>query len=85
MNNIRLLLVEDDPLLGEALFEALSKKGYQTLLAPCGADALAACSDGSFDLVLQDVRLPDADGLDIRCWPPPAATKHGLPRFWRLA
>ena len=67
MTDIKLLLVEDDPLLGEALHEALSRKGYLTRLAASGAAALAASSDESFDLVLQDVRLPDADGLDILC------------------
>lgn len=65
MKDVRLLLVEDDPLLGESLHEALSRQGYQTRLATSGAEALSACSDESFDLVLQDVRLPDADGLDI--------------------
>ena len=65
MNAVKLLLVEDDPLLGEALYEALDRKGYRTRLAVCGAEALSACCDESFDLVLQDVRLPDADGLDV--------------------
>ena len=65
MKDVKLLLVEDDPLLGEALNEALCRKGYITRWAACGAEALAACSDESFDLVLQDVRLPDADGLDV--------------------
>lgn len=65
MHAVKLLLVEDDPLLGEALHDALCTKGYQTRLATSGAEALSACNDESFDLVLQDVRLPDADGLDI--------------------
>lgn len=65
MKDVRLLLVEDDPLFGEALNEALCKKGFLTHLAVNGAEALSASSDGSFDLVLQDVRLPDADGLDV--------------------
>ena len=65
MNDVKLLLVEDDPLLGESLNEALCRKGYVTRWTSCGADALAACSDESFDLLLQDVRLPDADGLDV--------------------
>jgi len=65
MADIKLLLVEDDPLLGEALHEALSRQGYLVRLAASGAAALAAGSDESFDLVLQDVRLPDADGLEI--------------------
>lgn len=65
MKDVRLLLVEDDPLLGEALHQALTRKGYQTTLAASGAEALSVCSCASFDLVLQDVRLPDADGLDV--------------------
>lgn len=65
MPDVKLLLVEDDPLLGEAMHEALSRKGYVTRLAASGAEALSACSDEYFDLVLQDVRLPDADGLDV--------------------
>jgi DNA-binding NtrC family response regulator len=65
MNDVKLLLVEDDPLLGEALHEALCRKGYQTRLVTTGAEAMSVGSDDSFDLVLQDVRLPDANGLDI--------------------
>lgn len=65
MTGVKLLLVEDDPLLGEALHEALCRKGYLTRLVASGAEALSASSDDSFDLVLQDVRLPDANGLDI--------------------
>ena len=65
MMDVKLLLVEDDPLLGAALYEALDRKGYQTRLAASGAEALARSNDESFDLVLQDVRLPDADGLDV--------------------
>jgi DNA-binding NtrC family response regulator len=65
MHAVKLLLVEDDPLLGEALHEALSRKGYRTRLASSGADALAAISGESYDLVLQDVKLPDVDGLDL--------------------
>lgn len=63
--DIKLLLVEDDPLLGAALHEALTRQGYQTRLAAGGAAALSAASDECYDLVLQDVRLPDADGLDV--------------------
>lgn len=65
MQTFRLLLVEDDPLLGEALQEALTAKGFYLRLAQTGAEALAALSDESFDIVLQDVRLPDIDGLDL--------------------
>jgi DNA-binding NtrC family response regulator len=65
VKNVKLLLVEDDPLLGMALHEALTRKGYDTTLAATGGEALTFCSYLSFDIVLQDVRLPDADGLDV--------------------
>ncbi len=65
MQKFRLLLVEDDPLLGEALEVALSGKGFDVRLARSGAEALETASAESFDLVLQDVRLPDLDGLDL--------------------
>lgn len=65
MHNFRLLLVEDDPLLGEALEVALSGKGFYVRLARSGAEALESASYESFDLVLQDVRLPDIDGLNL--------------------
>lgn len=65
MQTCKLLLVEDDPLLGEALYEALSSKGLQTVWTRTGAEALGAINDSSFDMLLQDVRLPDVDGLDL--------------------
>lgn len=65
VQTLKLLLVEDDPLLGEALQEALTTNGYQVRWAETGAGALEAASDESFDLLLQDVKLPDSDGLDI--------------------
>ncbi|ABQ27779.1 sigma-54-dependent transcriptional regulator [Geotalea uraniireducens] len=65
MDRLKLLIIEDDPLFGEAIWEALQAAGYRTRLATSGAEALAAVAEESFDLMLQDIRLPDANGLDI--------------------
>lgn len=65
MSKVRLLLVEDDPLFGKALQEVIAEAGYNLRLAVSGAEALAAIAEESFDLVLQDIKLPDANGLDI--------------------
>ncbi len=65
MGDVKLLVVEDDPLFGGALNEVLTGAGYQVRLAVTGADALAAAAGESFDLVVQDIKLPDACGLDI--------------------
>ena len=65
MSSVKLLIVEDDPLFGGALGEALEGVGYRLRLAVSGAGALEAIAEESFDLVVQDIKLPDANGLDI--------------------
>ncbi|MBI1921452.1 MAG: sigma-54-dependent Fis family transcriptional regulator [Geobacter sp.] len=65
MDRLKLLIVEDDPLFGGAVQEALQGAGYQANLSNTGAKALEAVAEESFDLVLQDIKLPDANGLDI--------------------
>ncbi len=62
---IKILVVEDDPLLWQPLQYALESKGYRVRVAMDGADALAASAEESFDLLLQDLHLPDSSGLDI--------------------
>jgi DNA-binding NtrC family response regulator len=62
---IKILIVEDDPLLWQPLQYALEGEGYSVRVAMDGADALAASAEESFDLLLQDLQLPDASGLDI--------------------
>ena len=65
MGKAKLLVVEDDPHFGGALQEVLKGAGYAVRLAANGAEALAAAAEESFDLVIQDLKLPDANGLDI--------------------
>ena len=59
---MRLLLVEDDPLLGEGLQVALRRAGYTVDWLQDGVAALAAVRDGGFDLLLLDLGLPRLDG-----------------------
>ncbi len=56
---MRLLLVEDDPTIGEPLRTGLIREGFEIELVATGGDALAA---GPVDLVLLDLGLPDLDG-----------------------
>lgn len=62
---IKILIVEDDPLLWQPLQYALEGEGYCVRVAMDGAEALAASAEESFDLLLEDLHLPDASGLDI--------------------
>ena len=59
---MRILLVEDEDAIAEPLAEALRREGYAVERVASGAAALAASEP---DLVLLDLRLPDADGLDV--------------------
>jgi len=61
----RLLLVEDDAVIGRSLHERLLAHRYEVVWVTTGADAMAAAGGGRFDLVLLDLGLPDVDGVDL--------------------
>jgi DNA-binding response OmpR family regulator len=60
----RILLVEDDEVIGASLLRALRATGYDVELAADGAAARAGLATEP-DLVLLDLGLPDADGIDL--------------------
>ncbi|MEV1291720.1 response regulator transcription factor [Pseudonocardia sp. NPDC049635] len=62
---MRVLLVEDDPILGDALRRTLVKHGFVTDLVGSGTAALAAVAEREPDVVLLDMGLPDRDGLGV--------------------
>jgi two-component system OmpR family response regulator len=61
----RMLVVEDNPDLADLLVMHLHEAGYAVQKAGDGRDALKLFEEGSFDLVILDLMLPDLDGLDI--------------------
>ena len=62
---MRLLLVEDDPMIGEALLDALRAEHYAVDWVRDGVMADAALGSESYDLVLLDLGLPRSGGLDV--------------------
>ncbi|MDX3661845.1 response regulator transcription factor [Lentzea sp. NPDC055074] len=60
---MRVLLVEDDDGVANALVEALRANGHRPTRVRRGADALIAHRDA--DVVLLDLGLPDQDGLEV--------------------
>ena len=60
-----LLFIEDDDAIRLALSLALEDEGYSVRQAANGADGLSAFADGSCDLVLLDLRLPDMSGFEV--------------------
>jgi diguanylate cyclase (GGDEF)-like protein/PAS domain S-box-containing protein len=61
----RVLLVDDEPRLLSSLCELLKSRDYQLATAACGREALDHLSQGEFDLVILDMRLPDMSGHEI--------------------
>lgn len=62
---MKLLLVEDDPCLQQAMHRLLRQWGYGLELAASGAEAMGWLEQEHFDLVLLDLGLPDTDGLAL--------------------
>jgi two-component system OmpR family response regulator len=62
---MRVLVVEDDPLLAESLVRALQQQGYGVGHARRGQEADAALCNHRFDLLLLDIGLPGVDGFEV--------------------
>lgn len=62
---MRILLVEDDPMIGEAVEAALKDAGYAVDWVSSGLTALSAMSSQVYDQVLLDLGLPGRDGLSV--------------------
>lgn len=61
----RILVVEDEPDLADALSLGLSYKGFTVQVAPNGKAALERIRTSPQDMVLLDVMLPDMDGFEV--------------------
>jgi CheY-like chemotaxis protein len=61
----KLLVVDDDPVVGASFNRVLSGKGYIVVSAENGADALAKLQSEKFDAVFTDLRMPGMDGLQV--------------------
>jgi len=66
--NVRILLVEDDDLLGEAVRDGLRQEGYVVDWLQDGGAALAALSTSTFSALVLDLGLPGSDGLSVLRW-----------------
>jgi DNA-binding response OmpR family regulator len=61
----RILLIEDDPTIGEVLTSSLRSHGHDVVWTRSGGSGLARAAECSFDLVLLDLGLPDLDGAAV--------------------
>ena len=62
---MRILLAEDDELLGSGLDDALTRAHYGHEWVRDGQSALRAATTSDFDLVILDLGLPKLDGMEV--------------------
>jgi two-component system response regulator PilR (NtrC family) len=61
----RILVVDDDAGVREALSEFLLSLGYVVVTVENGEDALAEYKKGDFDVVMADLIMPNMDGMEL--------------------
>ncbi len=62
---MRLLLVEDDPMIGESVRSGLRHEGFAVDWVEDGSAAELALGTGVYDLMLLDLGLPKKEGMDV--------------------
>jgi DNA-binding NtrC family response regulator len=62
---LRIMVVDDEPIVGKRLKPALEKGGYIVEVYDDGAKALARLEEASFDIVVTDVRMEEVDGIRV--------------------
>jgi two-component system catabolic regulation response regulator CreB len=61
----RILIIEDEPAIADAVLYALRAEGYAAEHALLGREGLQRLRAESFDLLILDVGLPDGNGFDL--------------------
>jgi len=62
---VRILLVEDETKVGNAVSEGLRAEGYEITWAQSGEEGFFHASSQGFDLIVLDVMLPGRDGIEV--------------------
>jgi DNA-binding response OmpR family regulator len=62
---MRLLLIEDDQMIGESVVEGLQLQNYVVDWVCDGSDAILVLANDVYDLILLDLGLPKKQGLDV--------------------
>lgn len=61
----KVLVVDDDPVIGRSFDRVLSESGYEVSTADDGWKALARMSREDYDVVFTDIKMPGMDGLEL--------------------
>jgi two-component system OmpR family response regulator len=64
-NGLRILVVDDEPSIVDAVSTALGYEGFEVTQARTGRQGLALAQSSTPDLIILDVMLPDIDGFEV--------------------
>jgi CheY-like chemotaxis protein len=61
----KVLVVDDDPVVGKSFDRVLQPKGYAVIHAASGEEALKRLDAESYDMVYTDIKMPGMDGIEV--------------------
>ena len=61
----RILIADDEPSIRSLLRDFLEEEGFQVAEAETGQQVVKALTEGGYDLIMMDVRMPEMDGLAV--------------------
>jgi CheY-like chemotaxis protein len=61
----KILVVDDDPVVGKSFERVLGSKGYAVITAGNGEEALKKLSSEDYDLVFTDIKMPGMSGIEV--------------------
>lgn len=61
----KVLVVDDDPVVGKSFDRVLTPKGYAVIHAANGEEALARLEAENYDMVYTDLKMPGMDGIEV--------------------
>ena len=64
-NKNRILVIDDDKEVADLIIVYLLKQGYRVVAAHTAKEGIEKFGDGDFDLVILDLNLPDANGIEV--------------------
>ena len=61
----RILVIDDEPMICNMLYEALNKKNYVVEMAETGSDGIQKMVKNPYNLIITDIYLPEMNGIDV--------------------
>ncbi len=61
----RILIVDDEKAIRDSIKMILDDEGYETYTASDGEEALNKITDGNYDVVISDIKMPKIDGMEL--------------------